>query len=249
MSEVINGIQVIEVRGIRALTTKQIAKAYGVEEWRIKQNFSNNRARYIEGKHFIVISGKELKEFKERVGNSNSVKRTGAENFYPVKGARAENFYPACDGSCIVGKTANKLYLWTERGALLHAKSLNTDQAWEVYDRLVDFYFRAKERQQDKPKEKKSAVAPVQQTVPVQKAHPMKILVTDVPDNAKVQEVLKKLRKDIAGIDAVIDQFNRYITKEDYERLGRVADLMAMGLYKDTLRLADIKPNEVEKAL
>ena len=35
----------------------------------------------------------------------------------------------------------NKLYLWTEKGAFLHAKSLNTDTAWEVYDRLVDNYF------------------------------------------------------------------------------------------------------------
>lgn len=35
----------------------------------------------------------------------------------------------------------NKLYLWTEKGAFLHAKSLNTDMAWEVYDRLVDNYF------------------------------------------------------------------------------------------------------------
>ena len=35
----------------------------------------------------------------------------------------------------------NKLYLWTEKGAFLHAKSLNTDKAWEVYDRLVDEYF------------------------------------------------------------------------------------------------------------
>ena len=35
----------------------------------------------------------------------------------------------------------NKLYLWTEKGAFLHAKSLGTDQAWEVYERLVDFYF------------------------------------------------------------------------------------------------------------
>ena len=30
-------------------------------------------------------------------------------------------------------KHAVKLYLWTEKGALLHAKSLNTDVAWEVY--------------------------------------------------------------------------------------------------------------------
>lgn len=35
----------------------------------------------------------------------------------------------------------NRLYLWTEKGAFLHAKSLNTDTAWEVYDRLVDNYF------------------------------------------------------------------------------------------------------------
>ena len=35
----------------------------------------------------------------------------------------------------------NRLYLWTEKGAFLHAKSLNTDEAWEVYDKLVDSYF------------------------------------------------------------------------------------------------------------
>lgn len=40
-------------------------------------------------------------------------------------------------------KNVNKLYLWTERGALLHAKSLNTDKAWEVYDFLVEHYFRS----------------------------------------------------------------------------------------------------------
>lgn len=39
----------------------------------------------------------------------------------------------------------NKLYLWTEKGAFLHAKSLNTDIAWEVYDRLVDSYFKKNE--------------------------------------------------------------------------------------------------------
>lgn len=36
----------------------------------------------------------------------------------------------------------NRIYLWTEKGAFLHAKSLNTDIAWEVYDRLVDNYFK-----------------------------------------------------------------------------------------------------------
>lgn len=39
----------------------------------------------------------------------------------------------------------NKVYLWTERGAFLHAKSLNTDKAWEVYDSLVEHYFKSQE--------------------------------------------------------------------------------------------------------
>ncbi|EHL08792.1 toxin-antitoxin system, toxin component, Bro domain protein [Desulfitobacterium hafniense DP7] len=39
----------------------------------------------------------------------------------------------------------NKLYLWTDKGTLLHAKSLNTDKAWEVYDMLVESYFQPKQ--------------------------------------------------------------------------------------------------------
>lgn len=47
----------------------------------------------------------------------------------------------------------NKLYLWTEKGAFLHAKSLNTDKAWEVYDRLVDEYFEKPQAKQLSPVE------------------------------------------------------------------------------------------------
>jgi phage antirepressor YoqD-like protein len=37
------------------------------------------------------------------------------------------------------------VYLWTEKGALLHAKSLNSEKAWEIYQILMDTYFRVKE--------------------------------------------------------------------------------------------------------
>ena len=40
----------------------------------------------------------------------------------------------------------NKLYLWSERGVLLHAKSLNTERAWAVYEKLVDFYFHSRQQ-------------------------------------------------------------------------------------------------------
>jgi len=39
----------------------------------------------------------------------------------------------------------NKLYLWTEKGAFLQAKSLNTDKAWEAYSNLIDGYYKQKD--------------------------------------------------------------------------------------------------------
>lgn len=107
----LNSLRVTEYRDIRVLTTQQIAEAYGVETKKITDNFNNNRSRYIDEKHYICLEGEELKRFKSETENLG------------------------------FAKNLNKLYLWTEKGAFLHAKSLNTDTAWEVYDRLVDSYF------------------------------------------------------------------------------------------------------------
>lgn len=105
----------IENEGKRVLTTTQLAEAYGTTNKVISDNFNNNKSRYTEGKHFYHLTGDELKTFK---------------NY-------SENFG-------VVGKRTPSLYLWTEKGALLHAKSLNTDKAWEVYDYLVESYFTKK---------------------------------------------------------------------------------------------------------
>jgi len=111
-----NNLQPIENNNQRVLTTAQIAEQYGTTTDRIKDNFSANKARYTEGKHYYCLTGEELKEFKNLVGNSD-----------------------------VVDKRTPKLYLWTEKGALLHAKSLNTDKAWQAYEVLVDTYFEVQE--------------------------------------------------------------------------------------------------------
>ena len=114
-------LQVVEVKGIRVLTSKQIAEAYQTTTDTIKMNFNANKRRFIEGKHYIALTGNDLRDFKKQVRNPY-----------------------------LVANRASHLYLWTEKGALLHAKSLNTDKAWEVYDYLVDFYFRAQGQQEEK---------------------------------------------------------------------------------------------------
>lgn len=114
-------LQVMEVHGVRVLTTKQIANMYGTKPEIINNNFLRNKSKYVQEKHFIAVSGEEMRLLR----TSHQI-----------------------DGEL---KRVSRAYFWTEKGALLHAKSLNTDKAWEVYDYLVDFYFRAKSEQKAIP--------------------------------------------------------------------------------------------------
>ncbi len=111
-----NQLVPIEQGGQRVLLTSQLAEGYETTPKVIANNFSRNREWYQEGKHFFVLEGDALRNFKTTI--------------------------PQFEDS---SNRVNKLYLWTEKGALLHAKSLNTDRAWEVYDTLVETYFRARE--------------------------------------------------------------------------------------------------------
>ena len=114
-----NELQITELNGQRVLTTQQIAEGYGTDSASITKNFNNNKSRFKEGKHFFLLQGADLKEFKNNIQNLD-----------------------------VVGNRAPKLYLWTEKGALLHAKSLGTDEAWDMYDILVDTYFKVQEEKQ-----------------------------------------------------------------------------------------------------
>ena len=105
-----------EYQNQRILTTSQLAESYGTDEKRISENFSRNIERYIVGKHYFFLSGEQLKEFKQA---------------YPQIAVNL--------------KFAPLLHLWTEKGAWLHAKSLNTDKAWEAYETLVDDYYAVKQ--------------------------------------------------------------------------------------------------------
>ncbi|EEW7666795.1 ORF6N domain-containing protein, partial [Escherichia coli] len=44
-----------------------------------------------------------------------------------------------------ISPKTRSLILWTERGAARHAKMLETDQAWEVFEKLEDSYFSQKQ--------------------------------------------------------------------------------------------------------
>lgn len=102
---------VISYKGHRVCTTQQLAQLYGTDEVRIQQNHARNAARFEEGKHFIKASGEDLKNLRLSLSESQ------------------------------ISSKARTLILWTERGAARHAKMLETEQAWDVFEQLEDSYF------------------------------------------------------------------------------------------------------------
>ncbi|HCP2506858.1 TPA: ORF6N domain-containing protein [Escherichia coli] len=110
---------------IPVITTELLAHLYGTKIKNISDNFLNNTTRFMPGKHYFKIEKNELREFKNR---------------------------PETIG--LVGKNARSLILWTERGAARHAKMLETDRAWDVFEKLEDCYFSQCEKNTGKQEKK-----------------------------------------------------------------------------------------------
>ena len=122
-----NKLTVLENNNERVLTTKQLAECYGTETNNIKNNFSNNKERFIEGKHYYKLTGEDLREFKREVNDID-----------------------------LVASNVNQLYLWTEKGASRMCKILDTDKAWEQFDVLEETYFNVKEHAKQLNEDKKN---------------------------------------------------------------------------------------------
>jgi phage antirepressor YoqD-like protein len=75
--------------------------------------------------------------------NHNIERYQDGKHFYCLEGEELKQF--KTNREFPESSKINKFYLWTEKGALLHAKSLNTDKAWQVYELLVDTYFKTKD--------------------------------------------------------------------------------------------------------
>lgn len=55
---------VVEYSNQPVVTTEQLAEFYGCEPKQIRQNFNNNKERFVEGKHYFKLDGEQLRVFR-----------------------------------------------------------------------------------------------------------------------------------------------------------------------------------------
>jgi len=108
----------IQYKSVPVMTTEQMAEFYGTDVDNIRKNFSNNSGRFIDEKHYFKVDGAELNELRLCVNNIHVQ----------------------------ISSKARSLTLWTEKGAARHAKILDTDQAWDIFEQLEEVYFSVKEK-------------------------------------------------------------------------------------------------------
>ena len=111
-------MQIITHNSVPVVTTEMLASFYGTESLNIQVNHTRNKDRFIEGKHFFKATGDDLSDLRHTLSKSQ-------------------------DNLQISPKTRS-LILWTEQGAARHAKMLETDKAWEVFEQLEECYFNKK---------------------------------------------------------------------------------------------------------
>ncbi|EOM5602677.1 P22AR C-terminal domain-containing protein [Escherichia coli] len=114
---------------IPVITTELLAHLYGTDVANIKMNHSRNQTRFLEGKHYFKIVGDDLKNLRVTFSYLQISPKT------------------------------RSLILWTERGAARHAKMLETDQAWEVFEKLEDCYFRQCKKNTGKQEKKPNGLS------------------------------------------------------------------------------------------
>lgn len=100
--------------------------------------------RVLTSRQIAEMYGTDSKTISKNF-NRNKDRYTEGKHYFLLKGKELKSFLQNDEN---ISK-APKLYLWTKKGAFHHAKSLNTDIAWEVYERLVDFYFEVQEEKEE----------------------------------------------------------------------------------------------------
>ncbi|MEB6549123.1 ORF6N domain-containing protein [Heyndrickxia sporothermodurans] len=178
--------------------------------------------------------------------NRNKERYQENKHYFQLEGEQLKEF--RANGQIDLPPNVNRLYLWTEKGAWLHAKSLNTDGAWDAYEMLVDDYYTIKENVVPLSKDqalitalKTTANLLERQQEVEQEQHEIRKLVTQIDNKVEEQITLtsgeqRRLQKGIASkIYEICDDPKARPTL--FRELHReIKDRFGVASYKDVKR-------------
>lgn len=214
-------VAVIQYKGLPVVTSEMLADFYGTDTDNIKQNSSRNADKFIDGKHFFKLEGLELRDFKDMVTNGHYVPKNTA-----------------------------RLTLWTERGAMRHAKLLETDRAWEVFEQLEDSYFRCKQSAlatpQDLPTALRLAADLAEQKAVVEQqlaiAEPKAIALDQIADTTSLFTIRETAKMIKSKERELVNELLRrgWVYRDKRDALQPYAEKIAAG-YVTTVMTAPVK--------
>lgn len=103
--------EIIVHDNLRVLTSAQLAESFKTDSKTINRNFQRNQDQFQLGVHYFALTGEDLKSFKGERQNDVTLKYVSV------------------------------LYLWTEKGAFLHAQFSKSKQAKDAYRALINSYY------------------------------------------------------------------------------------------------------------
>lgn len=103
--------EIIVHGNLRVLTSSQLAESFKTDSKTINRNFQRNQDQFELGVHYFALTGEDLKAFKGERQNDATLKYVSV------------------------------LYLWTEKGAFLHAQFSKSKQAKDAYRALINSYY------------------------------------------------------------------------------------------------------------
>lgn len=170
----------IQYQSTPVMTTEQLADFYSTEAIRIQQNHLRNTGRFEEGKHFFKVEGDALRQLKLSL---TSLK--------------------------IVSPNTRSLILWTEKGAARHAKILDTDQAWDVFEQLEDVYFAVKNQR-----------IPSQKPVELSRMELIQLALEAEQENQVLRGQVAVLEPKAQALDTIANTENTYNIRECAKTIG-----------------------------
>ncbi|WP_029791777.1 ORF6N domain-containing protein [Metaclostridioides mangenotii] len=226
-----NNLVPIKFENQNVITTELLAEVYGTDTANIRNNFKRNKDNFEEGKHYYLLEGKELKDFKATHLNDEYLRNKDevTESYLVDEQVKGIGLVDNClNNNQLVGKRASSLYLWTERGANRHCKILDTDKAWEQFDNLEETYFKVKEN----PSLNTQALSPQ-----------LQLLINIELEQKQIKQDVAENKKDLQNIRDVV-ALNSTNWKADSSRI--ISSIA--GKLGDFSHIKDIR-NEIYKQL